>query len=77
VFGVPRIVLVLSAAVLVLELILELLLASELFASSELPGGGVLIVVLQTAEQFSGTIEDFFSGQWSVVSGQWSVVSSQ
>jgi len=47
----------------VLELILELLLASELFASSELPGGGVLIVVLQTAEQFSGTIEDFFSGQ--------------
>ena len=74
-FGVPRIVLVLSAAVLVLELILELLLASELFASSELPGGGRVDCGVADCGAVFGYDRRLF--QWSVVSGQWSVVSGQ
>jgi len=66
----------------VLELILELLLASELFASSELPGGGRVDCGVADCGAVFGYDRRLFqwsvvSGQWSVVSGQWSVISNQ
>ena len=57
-----------------LELILELLLASELFASSELPGGRVDCGVADCGAVFGYDRRLF---QWSVVGSQWSVVSGQ